>query len=59
MVQETRLGVPIGVLSDNIQEIQGQLDDHSNRIGLLDARMERVELTLASMQVLLEERLPR
>jgi hypothetical protein len=46
------------VLSDNFQEIQGQLDGHSNRIGLLDARLERVELTLACMQVLLEERLP-
>ena len=46
------------MVSDNIQEIQGQLDYHSNQIGVLDARMERMELSFASMKALLEERLP-
>jgi hypothetical protein len=57
-VQETRLGLHIEVLSDNNQELQVQLDEHVNRFGAIDVRMERIELSFASMQALLEERLP-
>jgi hypothetical protein len=58
MVQETRNGVPAGVLSDNLQEIQQQLGDHSTVIGSIGARIERIESSFAALQVLLEERLP-
>jgi peptidoglycan hydrolase CwlO-like protein len=58
MVQETRSGVPTGVLSDNLQSIQQQLDDHTTVIGSIEARMERMENSFAALQALLEERLP-
>uniref|UniRef100_A0A2N9GGR4 Chromo domain-containing protein n=1 Tax=Fagus sylvatica TaxID=28930 RepID=A0A2N9GGR4_FAGSY len=58
MVQETRSGVPPGVLSDNLQSIQQQLDDHTTVIGSIAARMERMEDSFAALQALLEERLP-
>uniref|UniRef100_A0A2N9J2Z8 Reverse transcriptase n=2 Tax=Fagus sylvatica TaxID=28930 RepID=A0A2N9J2Z8_FAGSY len=58
MVQETRNGVPAGVLSDNLQGIQQQLGDHSTVIGSIGARIERIESSFAALQVLLEERLP-
>uniref|UniRef100_A0A2N9HQY9 RNA-directed DNA polymerase n=1 Tax=Fagus sylvatica TaxID=28930 RepID=A0A2N9HQY9_FAGSY len=58
MVQETRSGVPPGVLSDNLQSIQQQLDDHTTVIGSMAARMERMEDSFAALQALLEERLP-
>ena len=58
MVQETRNGVPAGVLSDNLQEIQQQLGDHSIVIGSIGSRIEMIESSFAALQVLLEERLP-
>ena len=58
MVQETRLGVSIRVLTDNVQELQLQLDEHANQIGVIDVRMERMDLSFATFQALLEERLP-
>uniref|UniRef100_A0A2N9J200 Integrase catalytic domain-containing protein n=1 Tax=Fagus sylvatica TaxID=28930 RepID=A0A2N9J200_FAGSY len=58
MVQETRSGVPPGVLSDNLQSIQQQLDDHTTVIGSMAARMERMEDLFATLQAILEERLP-
>uniref|UniRef100_A0A2N9GN34 Reverse transcriptase n=1 Tax=Fagus sylvatica TaxID=28930 RepID=A0A2N9GN34_FAGSY len=58
MVQETRSGVPPGVLSDNLQSIQQQLDDHTTVIGSMAARMERMEDSFAALQAILEERLP-
>uniref|UniRef100_A0A2N9IS51 Reverse transcriptase n=1 Tax=Fagus sylvatica TaxID=28930 RepID=A0A2N9IS51_FAGSY len=58
MVQETRNGVPAGVLSDNLQGIQQQLGDHSTVIGSIGARIERIESSFAALQVLLEKRLP-
>ena len=58
MVQETRLGVSIRVLTDNVQELQLQLDEHANQIGVIDMRMERMDLSFATFQALLEERLP-
>ena len=58
MVQETRLGVSIRVLIDNVQELQLQLDEHANQIGVIDVRMERMDLSFATFQALLEERLP-
>jgi hypothetical protein len=58
MVQETRSGVPPGVLSDNLQSIQQQLDDHTTVIGSIGARMDRMKNSFAALQALLEERLP-
>ncbi|GMY31615.1 hypothetical protein FCV25MIE_26857 [Fagus crenata] len=58
MVQETRSGVPPGVLSDNLQSIQQQLDDHTTVIGSMAARMEGMEDSFAALQAILEERLP-
>jgi hypothetical protein len=58
MVQETRLGVSIRVLTDNVQKLQLQLDEHANQIGVIDVRMERMDLSFATLQALLEERLP-
>jgi hypothetical protein len=58
MVQETRNGVPAGVLSDNLQGIQQQLGDHSTVIGSIGAQIEIIESSFAALQVLLEERLP-
>uniref|UniRef100_A0A2N9F7Y1 Reverse transcriptase/retrotransposon-derived protein RNase H-like domain-containing protein n=1 Tax=Fagus sylvatica TaxID=28930 RepID=A0A2N9F7Y1_FAGSY len=58
MVQETKTGVPIGVLSDNVQEIQQPVDDQANAIREIGARLERMETSFASFQALLEERLP-
>ena len=57
MVQETRTGVPIRVLSDNVQEIQQQVDDQANAIEAIGSRFERMETSKASFQSLLEERL--
>jgi hypothetical protein len=57
MVQETRSGVPPGVLSNNLQSIQQQLDDHTIVTGSIRARMERMENSFAALQALLEERL--
>jgi hypothetical protein len=37
-VQETRTGVPIGVLSDNVQELQQQIDEHANSLGLINTK---------------------
>jgi hypothetical protein len=58
MVQETRTGVPIRVLSDNVQEIQQEVDDQANAIEAIGSRFERMETSKASFQSLLEERLP-
>ncbi len=57
-MQETKTGVPIGVLSDNVQEIQQPVDDQANAIREIGARLERMETSFASFQGLLEERLP-
>ncbi len=58
MVQEKRNGVAIGVLSDNVREIQQQIDEQANTIGVIGASLERMETSFASLQALLEERLP-
>jgi hypothetical protein len=58
-VQEiTRLGVPIGVLNDNVQGLQQQLDEHATTIGSNGARMERFKNSFATFHTILEERLP-
>ena len=49
MVQETRNGVPAGVLSDNLQEIQQQLGDHSIVIGSIGAQIERIESSFTAL----------
>ena len=61
-MQETRTGVPIGVLSDNVQELQQQIDEHANSLGLINTKqdkLDRLEANFATLQAWLEERLPR
>ena len=62
MVQETRTGVSIGVLSDNVQEMQQQIDEHANPLELINTKLDkldRLEANFATLQAWLEERLPR
>jgi hypothetical protein len=61
-VQETRTGVPIGVLSENVQELQQQIDEHANSIELITIKLDkldRLEANFVTLQAWLEERLPR
>ena len=58
MVQETRNGVLIKVLHENLQGIQQQIDEQANVIGLLGARMDRIENIFSNLQALVEDRLP-
>ena len=39
-MQETRDGVPIGVLHETLHGIQQQIDEQANAIGLLGAKIE-------------------
>uniref|UniRef100_A0A2N9INH3 Ty3 transposon capsid-like protein domain-containing protein n=1 Tax=Fagus sylvatica TaxID=28930 RepID=A0A2N9INH3_FAGSY len=55
MVIETRGGAQIGVLNENVQGIQQQLDEHSNQFGLINVKLDRMESNFAMM----EERLPK
>ena len=62
MVQETRTRVPIGVLSENMQELQQQIDEHANSIKLITTKLDkldRLEANFVTLQAWLEERLPR
>uniref|UniRef100_A0A2N9GX32 Chromo domain-containing protein n=1 Tax=Fagus sylvatica TaxID=28930 RepID=A0A2N9GX32_FAGSY len=73
MVIETRGGAQIGVLNENVQGIQQQLDEHSNQFGLINVKLDRMESnfgefkatlcgfqsTLSSFQSMMEERLPK
>uniref|UniRef100_A0A2N9HXW7 Chromo domain-containing protein n=1 Tax=Fagus sylvatica TaxID=28930 RepID=A0A2N9HXW7_FAGSY len=43
MVIETRGGAQIGALNENVQGIQQQLDKHSNQIGLINVKLDRME----------------
>uniref|UniRef100_A0A2N9GY46 Ty3 transposon capsid-like protein domain-containing protein n=1 Tax=Fagus sylvatica TaxID=28930 RepID=A0A2N9GY46_FAGSY len=43
MVMETRGGAQIGVLNENVQGIQQQLDEHSNQFGLINVKLDRME----------------
>jgi hypothetical protein len=43
MVIETRGGAQIGVLNENVQGIQQQLDEHSNQFGLINVKLDRME----------------
>jgi hypothetical protein len=43
MVIETRGGAQIGALNENVQGIQQQLDEHSNQIGLINVKLDRME----------------
>uniref|UniRef100_A0A2N9HH28 Reverse transcriptase n=1 Tax=Fagus sylvatica TaxID=28930 RepID=A0A2N9HH28_FAGSY len=36
-------GAQIGVLNENVQGIQQQLDEHSNQIGLINVKLDRME----------------
>ena len=58
MVQETRVGVPIGVLNVNVQQLQQQVEAHATSIETIGTRLERIEGSFANLQALLEERLP-
>uniref|UniRef100_A0A2N9J793 Uncharacterized protein n=1 Tax=Fagus sylvatica TaxID=28930 RepID=A0A2N9J793_FAGSY len=58
MVIETRGGVPIGVLKENVQELQQQIDENANSLRLINARDAKMELSIAAMKALVEERLP-
>ena len=62
-MQETRTGVPIGVLSENVQELRQQIDKHANSIELITIKLdklERLETNFVTLQAWLEEeRLPR
>uniref|UniRef100_A0A2N9H4K3 Ty3 transposon capsid-like protein domain-containing protein n=1 Tax=Fagus sylvatica TaxID=28930 RepID=A0A2N9H4K3_FAGSY len=73
MVMETRGGAQIGVLNENVQGIQQQLDEHSNQFGLINVKLDRMESnfgefkatlsgfqsTLSGFQSMMEERLPK
>jgi hypothetical protein len=66
MVIETRGRAQIGVLNENVQWFQQQLNKHSNQIGSINVRMDRMEsnvadfkATLAGFQTMMEERLPK
>ena len=66
MVIETRGGAQIGVLNENVQGIQQQLDEHSNQFGLINVKLDRMEsnfgefkATLSGFQSMMEERLPK
>uniref|UniRef100_A0A2N9I5B5 Chromo domain-containing protein n=1 Tax=Fagus sylvatica TaxID=28930 RepID=A0A2N9I5B5_FAGSY len=43
MVIEIRGGAQIGALNENVQGIQQQLDEHSNQIGLINVKLDRME----------------
>ena len=63
---ETRGGAQIGVLNENVQGLQQQLDEYSNQIGLINVKLDRMESNfddfnaiLAGFQTMMEERLPK
>jgi hypothetical protein len=66
MVIETRGGAQIGVLIENVQGIQQQLDEHSNQFGLINVKLDRMEsnfgefkAAFSGLQAMMEERLPK
>jgi hypothetical protein len=73
MVIETRGGAQIGALNENVQRIQQQLDEHSNQIGLINVKLDRMESNFgefkatlsgfqsafSGLQAMMEERLPK
>ena len=52
MVQETRTGVSIGVLSDNVQEMQQQIDEHANPLELINAKLDKLDRLEANFVML-------
>ncbi len=63
---ETRGGAQIRVLNENVQGLQQQLDEHSNQIGLINVKLDRIESNFddfkaifACFQTTMEERLPK
>ena len=42
-MQETRTRVPIGVLSENMQELQQQIDEHANSIELITTKLDKLD----------------
>uniref|UniRef100_A0A2N9JAD1 Chromo domain-containing protein n=1 Tax=Fagus sylvatica TaxID=28930 RepID=A0A2N9JAD1_FAGSY len=73
MVIETRGGAQIGALNENVQGIQQQLDEHSNQIGLINVKLDRMEsnfgefkatlsgfqAAFSGLQSMMEEQLPK
>ena len=73
MVIETRGGAQIEALNENVQEIQQQLDEHSNQIGLINVKLDRMEtnfgefkatisgfqFAFSGFQAMMEEKLPK
>ena len=73
MVIETRGGAQIGALNENVQGIQQQLDEHSNQIGLINVKLDRMEtnfgefkatisgfqFAFSGFQAMMEEKLPK
>ena len=57
-MQETRAGVPIGVLDENVQRLQ-QIDDHSGAIDQSHKRFDGVEACLTNLQTMMEEMMKR
>ena len=43
---ETRGGAQIRVLNEIVQGLQQQLDEHSNQIGLINVKLDRIESNL-------------
>ena len=52
MVQETRTGVSIGVLSDNVQEMQQQIDEHANPLELINTKLDKLDRLEANFVML-------
>jgi|UniRef100_A0A2N9E1U6 hypothetical protein len=73
MVMETRGGAQVGVLNENVEGIQQQLDEHSNQFGLINVKLDRMESNFgefkatlsgfqsafSGLQSMMEERLPK
>jgi hypothetical protein len=51
MIQETRVGVPIGVLNVNVQELQQQVEAHATSIEAIGTRLERIERSFANYKL--------
>jgi peptidoglycan hydrolase CwlO-like protein len=48
MVIETRAGVPIGVLDENLQRLQTKIDEYLGAIEQLHTKMDRLEAKVDS-----------
>ena len=51
-MQETRTGVPIWVLSDNVQKLQQQIDEHENSLELINTKLDKLDRLEANFVML-------